>query len=80
MKLTFVDTLPEVRKDPHGLQAIISEFMDSGYRFAKLEFGENDYKNSAVAYNSIHSAIRASKRAVKISKRGDELYLIRTSV
>lgn len=80
MKLTFVETLPEVRKDPHSLQALISEFADSGYRFAKVELDKNDYKNLEIAYGSLWSAVKKSKRAVKVAKRGDDIYLVRKSV
>lgn len=77
MKLTFVEALPEVKKDRHDLQGLIKEFMDSERDFAKIEIHENDYPSLDHAYNSMWIAIRRSKRLVKAVKCSDGLYLVR---
>lgn len=78
MKLTFVDELPKARSGYHNLQALIEEFMNSDCEIARVDLHKNDYKSSNHAYKSIWLSARKSRRLVKVVKRGDDVYLVKT--
>lgn len=76
MKLTFVENVPTGRvKKNHKLQAFIKEFAESDHKVAKVDFTEEEYKNTYSCVNALRRAIKHSKRPVKVIQRGDEVYL-----
>lgn len=77
MKLTCVDELPKKKSWRCDIQAYIREFMESDGKIAKIDFNENDYKSPKVCYSVWKIAAKRSKRAVKVTMRGNDVYLVK---
>lgn len=77
MKITAIDEIPRPKK---RLQALIEKFYKSEIKVGRVEWTSKDYKNAKVAYSVLWSAAKRSKLPVSVAKRGEEVYLYRTTV
>lgn len=77
MELIFVEELPRTRCSKHRLQDLIEEFMNGEGNIAKIDINQYDYKSPTVCYSCMRNAITRSKRGLKVTKRGDTIYLIK---
>lgn len=59
------------------LQGVIYGFIETDYLAARI-VGLSGYKNILSAYSSYYSSIKRLHVPVRVSKKGDELFLIRT--
>lgn len=79
MKFTEVKEIPKAR-GRNNLQLLIKEFMSQNIKYARVDLKEGEYSCMKVAYASLFEAIRKSEEPVKVRKRGNELYLVRTDI
>lgn len=82
MNFTQVNEIPKVERcRPHRVRDFINEFIDSEFTFAKVNFNEHDYKSPLVCYKCLWVAIKLmdAKLTVRVAKRGDEVYLLKTN-
>lgn len=77
MKFVKVDEVPRKCCEYHDLQGYLKEFMSMGIKTAKIDFGGNGYKSSNVACCCIHRAIKLGGLPIKVTRRGDDIYLTR---
>lgn len=77
MKFVVVDNIPGRRARKANLQEKIHAFADGEYNIVKLEFEESEYKSPTVAAQVISVAAKRSGRAVKVTQRGDNVYLMK---
>lgn len=79
MTFTKVEKVPE-RTSKHRLVAFLEQFMAENIKFAKLNFNEHDYKSAYSAYENMYRANKKNGFPIKVVKRGEEVYLIRTDL
>ena len=74
MKLIPVEQIPRV-SGYHKLQDLIEEFVSGDTKIVKVDFSKDDYKSPPVCRACLAAAIKRSKHAVKVWKRGNEVFL-----
>lgn len=84
MTIEKVDHIPKddrkgKRVEPHNLQAILNEFMNSDAHIIKITFNSNEYKTHRCAYESFRLAIKKSNYLIKLVHRKEALYLKKVS-
>ena len=79
MTFTKVEKVPE-RKPKHNLVAFFDQFMVENIKLAQVKFNEYDYKNVKSAYMNMYRALRHNGFPIKITKCGEDIYLIRTDM
>lgn len=62
------------------LQNLLDEFMHMDATIVRIKVKPNEYTNIACAANSIRTAIRRSKYAIKLHRVRNELFLIKTAL
>ena len=63
------------------LLKLLDAFVAGGYDCAKVEGTREHYASAMSAHSTINHAIKTYKfRGVRCSKRGDDIYLIKTEV
>ena len=78
MNLTYVENLPpRIYKPRNKLIKLIEEFVDSDREVARVDLEKNEYKKPLYAYKYLHSAIKKTHHAVKVTMRGDNIFLVR---
>lgn len=80
MTFTKVEKVPKVRRPKHRLVAFFEQFMAENIKVAQVKFNEHDYKNATSAQNNLHRAARNHGFPIKVMKRGEEIYLVRTDM
>lgn len=78
MRLVNVDKMTE--RSWHDLQRILKDFMYSGSRFAKVEFGDREYKDTKSAVGTLRLAIKRSGYRIKVHQRKGEIFLERPEI
>ena len=79
MRFVEVEEVPRRNAKKH-LQGYLQEFMNMNIKVAKLDFNEREYKSPSIARSVIAIAIKKSGLPSTITKRGDEIYLIRNDM
>lgn len=79
MNFTEVREIPR-RRGYTSLKREFEDFMATGLKAAKVGFEKGQYKSSAVAYSCMYISIKRHGFPIKIIKRGDEIYLVRTDM
>lgn len=81
MRFTVVDE-KEIAKVcvKKKLKYIFKEFMSMKVKVAECNFREFDYKNEHCAYNCLHHGAKRHCVPVKVVKRGDSIYFVRTDM
>ena len=62
------------------LQVLMEEFMTEGIKIAKVNIPEGHYSSMMVRYGTIKAGAKKSENPIKVMKRGDEIYLVRTDM
>ena len=81
MTFVVVDKIPEKAKrraneqvEQKPVRKYIEEFMAMGVKCARVVIHHGDYKNNQCAYMALRAAVKISGLAVKVVKRGDDIY------
>lgn len=74
MKLIPVGEIPG-RRGRHHLQDLIKEFVESDAKIVKIDFNDHDYKSSKVCRSCLGVAAKKSGHPIKVSIRGEEVFL-----
>lgn len=77
MKLVAVTEVPKKRGGFRRLQKLIDEFVKSEHTAVKVEYDSNDYGSPTICYSCMCVAVKRSKHPVYVTKRGDEVYLVK---
>ena len=77
MKFVKVKEVPEKARGHKSLLTKWDEFMAMNVKVVKVDFDEDDYKNADIARSTMAMSIKRSGHPITITKRGDEIYLIR---
>ena len=76
MRYVKVDAVPEKRVGYNDLQGIIKAFMSyDSIEVARLDWKDNEYKDSLSCYKSLMSAVKRSGENIKVCLRGNEVYM-----
>lgn len=75
MKLVPVEKIPY--RMNNRLQDILDGFAESDDDIVKIDFEENEYKSVRVAASVIAVAIKRSRHNMKVSVRGDQVFLFK---
>lgn len=76
MKFVEVKEVPGVRQD-NLLKSKWVEFMAMNVKVAKVDLSEHEYKSATVAQSVMSVSIKRFGYPITVTRRGDELYLIR---
>ena len=79
MRAVPINCIPEAKRY-HRLQAFLEEFVNSNVGFAKIELAPDEYESPLIAYRCIGLAAKRGNHPVKVIKRGNDLYLVRTDM
>ena len=75
---TKVETMPKRHGNNH-LQKFIEEFVKNEAKIAKINYAPGDYKTPSVCRSVLATTVtRSGYRSIKVIKRGDEVYLVKT--
>lgn len=77
MKMTSVEKVPGNKGCRGNLQMMLKEFMAMDAKVVRLDV--DGYKSSTVAAACIYAAIKRSGYPIKLSKRGEFVYLSKVS-
>ena len=79
MKLVVVNEMPKMRKrcEKHELQLLISDFMKGDDNVVRVAYTDTDYSTLDSCYNSLHHAIKVSKRRLFVTRVDKEIYLVK---
>ena len=75
MELIPVNEVPIKVSGRHDLQKIILDFMNDDCKNVKINFTSHDYKSAMVCCSCFRAAIKRSGFRVKVSKRGNDVFL-----
>lgn len=76
MKLVQIEYVPEIKQN-HRLKDAWDEFMGMNVKIAKAELDTNEYRSVSVAASVWSVSIRRYGYPINVTRRGDEIYLIR---
>ena len=76
MKFVEVKEVPDQKKY-HPLKSKWEEFMAMNVKVVKVDLDEHEYKSIEVAARTMMLSIRRFGYPITVTKRGNELYLIR---
>ena len=76
MKFVEVEKVPGQRTN-HRLKDKWDEFMAMNIKVAKIELDENDYKSITTAKSVMAVSIKRYGYPITITRRGNDLYLVR---
>lgn len=76
MKFVEVKEVPGVRQN-NPLKSKWVEFMAMNVKVAKVDLSEHEYKSATVAQSVMSVSIKRFGYPITVTRRGDELYLIR---
>lgn len=79
MKFVEVKEVPE-RTHKKDLRKILEDFMTTNIKVAKVDFNDGDYKEARYCANSIAVAVRRAALPITVTRRGEEVYLIRRDI
>lgn len=74
MKLIPVDSVPKWR-GRHDLQGMIAEFVNGDDKIVRIDFNEHDYKSAIVCRACIGLAVKRSGHPIRVSIRGNEVFM-----
>lgn len=81
MRFTKVEKTDEICRMPkRELKSELTEFMQMNIKCAKVTYGENEYTNPQSAYASLFKAAKWHAFPIKVIKRKNNVYLIRTDM
>ena len=80
MTFTQVKKFPRERSwsKREKLEGYFTEFMKLDIKAAKIGFEPDEYSNVHSAYNCLHKGAKKLEFPIRVSKRGDDIYFIRT--
>lgn len=64
----------------HNLKAELTEFMNMNVKVAKVTITDHDYKNAKSAYENLHKAAKKYGFPIDVTKRKDDIYIIRKDI
>lgn len=74
----IVCEIPGKRK--HRLQQFLADFMDAGTKHYEVLLEADDYKSARVARNCLSIAAKNGRYPIKVSIRGNRVFLTRTDM
>lgn len=78
MNLVPVKSVPcDLAYRNHRLQQLLDEFEELDTRTVEVIWDERDYKSADCCASCLHAAIKRSRRAIRVAKRGEHIYLLR---
>lgn len=78
MRFTKVQNIPDAINAKYKLEKLFDEFIQMNIEAAKID--DYDYKSVNSAYNVLHKAAKRWRVPVKVVKRGEEIYFVRTDM
>lgn len=71
--------IPNVKRNYNKHERYFEGFMRSNIKIAKIDI-EDDYKTLKSAYNCLNKAANIYDYPIKICKRSDEIFIVRTDM
>lgn len=78
MRFTKVQNIPDALNAKFKLERVFDEFMQMNIAIARVD--DYDHKSVNSAYNGLHKAAKRWHVPVKVVKRGEEIYFVRTDM
>ena len=75
MKMTPVKEVPKRGISNNPLQSVIEEFVKSEHEIVMIEWKDTNYKSPTVMNAVFYAAIKRSGYNIKVSLRGEAVYL-----
>ena len=72
------DGLPRIERN--RLKYVFMEFMRMNIKVAKVDFKEREYKNTTIAYHTLHRACKRHAVPITVRMRNGEVYMVRTDM
>ena len=82
MNLIKVDNIPAPTepKVRHDLSGLLDEFMNMNTKYVKVAYSDRDYIHVECIRHALWAACRRQARPVKVVRRGEDIYLMRTDM
>ena len=82
MKLEATDfrVLPKRRRPKKKVARMIDDFEAGGASIMKVVYGPHEYKDAKSCASSIYKAVKTSGYNIRVSLRGNDVYLCRNYV
>lgn len=78
MNFIKVESIPS-KAINYGLEAKFNEFLSMNIKIAKVAYGGH-YKNSSTAANVLGNGVRRWGVPIKVMRRGNDVYFVRTDM
>ena len=81
MRFTKVEKIEDACRLPKSVRkAELTEFMNMNIKCAKVTYGASEYTTPQSAYTSLFKAVKRYAFPIKVFRRKNEIYLMRTDM
>ena len=78
MRFTKVNNIPDVLNAKYKLEKVFDDFIMLNIETARID--DHHYISTQTAYNVLHKAAKRWNVPIKVVKRGEEIYFVRTDM